>query len=166
MRTHDCAGDCPIARRAFVRDASLFAAALVAAGLAPRGMAAATPLRALARERAEVKYPIPAADGVQFDDKNEVILVRFQGRVYAFALSCPHQSTALKKDPAGTGFYCTKHDSRYGFDGVYVKDSGRATRNMDRLAIRRDGNTVVVNIDKWYESDSEPAQWAGAQITL
>lgn len=166
MSAHDCSGECPIARRVFLKDVSIFAAALVAAGLAPRGAAAATPLRALSRDRAEVKYPIPAADGVQFDDKNEVILVRYQGHVYAFALACPHQNTALKKDPDGSGFYCTKHDSRYHFDGVYVKDSGRATRNMDRLLIRRDGNSVVVNVDKWYESDSEPTQWAGAQITL
>ena len=164
MSAHDCSDDCPVARRVFLKDVSLFAAALVAAGLAPRAMAAATPVRALSRVKGEVKYPIPAADGVQFDDKNEVILVRYQGHVYAFALSCPHQNTALKKDPAGTGFYCTKHESRYKFDGQFV--SGRATRNMDRLVIRRDGNNVVVNVDRWYESDSEPTQWAGAQITL
>ncbi len=121
-------------------------------------------MRAVSREKSDVKYPIPATDGVQFDDKNEVILVRFQGHVYAFALSCPHQNTALKKDPAGGGFYCTKHESRYRFDGQFI--SGRATRNMDRLVIRRDGNAVVVNVDKWYESDSEPTQWASAQVTL
>jgi nitrite reductase/ring-hydroxylating ferredoxin subunit len=164
MTALDCSGDCPIARRVFLKDVSIFAAALAAAGLAPSGLSAATPLHALSRELAEVKYPIPAADGVQFDDKNEVILVRYQGHVYAFALSCPHQNTALKKDPDGTGFYCTKHESRYKFDGQFI--SGRATRNMDRLVIRREGNNVVVNVDKWYESDSEPTQWAGAQITL
>jgi Rieske Fe-S protein len=164
MSDHDCSGECPIARRVFLKDVSVFAAALVAAGLAPSALSAATPVTALSRVKGEVKYPIPAADGVQFDDKNEVILVRYTGHVYAFALSCPHQNTALKKDPSGTGFYCTKHESRYKFDGQFI--SGRATRNMDRLVIRRDGNTVVVNVDKWYESDSEPTQWAGAQITL
>jgi len=164
MSAHDCSGECPIARRVFLKDVSMFAAALVAAGLAPRGAVAATPLRALSRDRVEVKYPIPPADGVQFDDKNEVILVRYQGHVYAFALSCPHQNTALKKDPSGSGFYCTKHESRYKFDGQFI--SGRATRNMDRLVIRREGNAVVVDVDKWYESDSEPTQWANAQVTL
>jgi nitrite reductase/ring-hydroxylating ferredoxin subunit len=166
MSFHDCSGECPIARRVFLKDVSIFTAALVAAGLAPRGaMAAASPIRALSREAAEVRYPIPAKDGVQFDDKNEVILVRNAGKVYAFALSCPHQSTALKLDPAGTGgFYCTKHESRYRPTGEFI--SGRATRNMDRLVIRRDGNNVVVDVDKWYESDSEAAQWAAAVITL
>lgn len=165
MSDHDCADDCPVARRVFLKDVSLFAAALVTAGLAPRAAGAATPIAALSRDRAEVRYPIPAADGVRFDDKNEVILVRNLGHVYAFALSCPHQNTALKLDPAGSGgFYCTKHESRYKPSGEFI--SGRATRNMDRLVIRREGNTVVVNVDKWYESDSEPTQWAGAQITV
>jgi len=164
MSSDYCSGDCPLARRAFLKDVSLFAAALAAAGLAPRG-ASALPIRALSRERAEVRYPIPAKDGVRFDDENEVILVRFGGRVYAFLLSCPHQNTALKLDPAGTGgFYCTKHESRYKPSGEFI--SGRATRNMDRFAIRRDGASVAVNLDVYYESDSEPAQWAGAVITV
>lgn len=165
MSTSDCAGDCIVARRTFLKDVSLFAAALVAAGLAPRAAAGApSPIRALARTLADVRYPIPATDGVRFDDENEVILVRYVGRVYAFALSCPHQNTALKTDPAGDGFRCTKHESRYKFDGQYI--SGRATRNMDRFAIRRDGGVVVVDVSKWYESDSEPTQWAGAAITV
>ena len=166
MSSDDCTGDCPIARRAFLKDVSVFTAALVAAGLAPHAaLGAPSPMRAISRDKAEVKYPMPPADAVKFDDQNEVILVRYQGHVYAFALSCPHQNTALKLDPAGTGgFYCTKHESRYKPNGEFI--SGRATRNMDRLVIRRDGNNVVVNVDKWFESDSEPTQWAGAQITL
>jgi nitrite reductase/ring-hydroxylating ferredoxin subunit len=163
MSSHDCAGECPVARRVFLKDVSIFAAALVTAGLAPRGVAA-LPIRALSRVHAEVRYPIPAVDGVRFDDQNEVIVVRSQGHVYAFALSCPHQNTALKSDPAGTGFWCSKHESRYRFDGTFI--SGRATRNMDRLVIRRDGNAVVVNVDKWFESDSEPAAWAAATVTV
>lgn len=166
MSANDCSGTCPIARRVFLKDVSVLTAALVAAGLAPRGaMAAARPIRALSREHAEVRYPIPGRDGVRFDDDNEVILVRNAGKVYAFALSCPHQNTALKSDPDGSGgFYCTKHESRYRPSGEFI--SGRATRNMDRLAIRRDGSAVVVNVDTWFESDSEPTQWAAAAVTL
>ena len=165
MSTNDCAGDCIVARRTFLKDVSIFAAALVAAGLAPRAAKGApSPIHALARTLTDVRYPIPAKDGVSFDDVNEVILVRYTGHVYAFSLSCPHQNTALKTDPAGDGFRCTKHESRYKFDGQFV--SGRATRNMDRFAIRRDGAAVVVDVAKWYESDSEPTQWAGAAITV
>jgi nitrite reductase/ring-hydroxylating ferredoxin subunit len=165
MSEHDCAGDCPIARRAFLRDVTAFAAVLAAAGLAPRvAFAAPQPIRALSRVRSEVRYAVPSVDGVSFDDANEVILVRNAGHVYAFLLSCPHQNTALKTDPAGGGFKCPKHDSRYKWDGQFI--DGRATRNMDRYAIRKDGASVAVNLDKYYESDSEPTQWAGATITV
>lgn len=165
MSSHDCTGDCPIARRAFLKDMTGFAAALAAVGFLPSAaVAAPRPIRALSRMGSEVRYPIPAADGVRFDDTNEVILVRHAGHVYAFLLSCPHQNTALKTDPAGGGFKCTKHESRYKWDGQFI--DGRATRNMDRFAIRRDGSAVVVNLDKYYESDSEPTQWAGATITV
>ncbi len=140
-------------------------ARLARAWLGPKSAWKKRAIRALSRERAEVRYPIPAKDGVRFDDENEVILVRFNGRVYAMLLSCPHQNTALKLDPAGSGgFYCTKHESRYKPDGEFI--SGRATRNMDRFAIRRDGASVAVNLDVYYESDSEPTQWAGAVITV
>lgn len=165
MSAHDCAADCIVARRTFLKDASLFAAALVAAGLAPRAAAGAPrPIRALSRTLEEIRYPIPARDGVSFDDTNEVILVRNAGRVYAFLLSCPHQNTALRLDPSGVGFECTKHHSRYKPDGEFI--SGRATRNMDRFAIRRDSASLVVDVAKYYESDSEPTQWAGAVVTV
>jgi nitrite reductase/ring-hydroxylating ferredoxin subunit len=161
----DCAADCVLARRIFLRDMAFMAAGLVAAGLAPRGAGAMpTPVLALLRTKNEVRYPIPAKDGVQFDKANEVILVRYVGKVYAFALSCPHQNTALGLDPSGVGFQCSKHHSKYKPDGTFIE--GRATRNMDRLVIRKDGNAVVVDVAKWFESDSEPTQWAGAVVTL
>ena len=161
----DCAGDCVLARRIFLRDVTLMAAGLVAAGLAPRGAAAMpSPVLALLRAGNEVRYPIPAKDGVQFDKANEVILVRYAAKVYAFALSCPHQNTALSVDPSGVGFQCSKHHSKYKPDGTFIE--GRATRSMDRLVIRKDGNAVVVDVAKWFESDSEPTQWAGAAVTL
>ena len=58
--------------------------------------------------------------------------MRFQGVVYAFNLSCPHQNTALKWQPDDQRFQCPKHKSRYQPDGTFI--SGRATRGMDRLA--------------------------------
>ncbi|MEK6611762.1 MAG: Rieske (2Fe-2S) protein [Gemmatimonadota bacterium] len=160
-----CADDCIVARRAFLKDVTMFAAALVAAGFAPRlASAAPRPVRALSRAANEVRYPIPAADGVEFDKENEVILVRTAGRVYAFALACPHQNTALRLEPSKQGFQCSRHHSKYKLDGAYI--SGRATRSMDRYAIRREGTVLVVNVALYYESDSEPTQWAGAVVTV
>jgi hypothetical protein len=37
---------------------------------------------------------------------------------------------------------------------------------MDRLAIQREGETVVVNVDVMFEQDKDPAGWAAAKITL
>lgn len=160
-----CADDCIVARRAFLKDVTIFAAALVAAGFAPRlASAAPRPVRALSRIANDVRYPIPAMDGVEFDKDNEVILVRTAGRVYAFALACPHQNTALRLEPSKLGFQCSRHHSKYRLDGEYI--SGRATRSMDRYAIRRSGGAVVVDVATYYESDSEPTQWAGAVITV
>lgn len=112
----------------------------------------------------EHAYPIPATDSTTIDKDNQVILVRFQQKVYAFNLSCPHQNTALHWLQDEDRFQCPKHKSRYQPDGVFI--SGRATRNMDRFGIRRDGGNVVVNVDKFFRSDENAAEWAAAVVAL
>jgi len=164
----DCAGcDLPESRRRFLRDAFVsVAGALVAVGMS-RASALAMPLEFTEGTRhanQTVSYPIPAADGAQIDKKNEVILVRWQGAVYAFNLSCPHQNAAVKWLPQDHRFQCTKHDSKYTPVGVYT--SGRATRNMDRLPIRRDGDSVLVDINRMIQSDKDPSGWAAATVAL
>ena len=111
-------------------------------------------------------YAIPAADGAQVDKESEVILVRWQDGLYAFSLSCPHQNTALKWNDGDHRFQCPKHHSEFTPDGTYVPDSGRATRNMDRFAITRDGTGVSVDLDKLYEQDTDGPQWAAAVVKL
>ena len=44
--------------------------------------------------------------------------------------------------------------------------SGRATRGMDRLAIKRQGNSVVVDLDQMYQEDDNEAQWKAALVKL
>jgi hypothetical protein len=89
-------------RREFLREAALLATGiLVGLGLTPARAAALAVRYAKGRResgRSEVTYPIPAADGATIDKDNQVILVRFHGVAYAFALSCPHQNTALRSD--------------------------------------------------------------------
>lgn len=111
-----------------------------------------------------VRYALPAADGVSIDSANEVILCRSNGEVFAFALSCPHQNTALRAMPKNAGFQCTRHKSKYLPNGTFV--SGRATRNMDRLQITREGGQIVVDPDLAFESDVDPAKWAAALVKL
>ncbi len=122
------------------------------------------PLHALERRGQRVNYPIPAADSVAIDADNQVILVRWDGKVYAFNLSCPHQNTALRWQEDEKRFQCPKHKSRYEPNGTFI--SGRATRGMDRLAIRREGAGVVVDLDTMYKQDEDRAGWEGAVVTL
>lgn len=154
-------------RRAFLgRAAAAAAAALAGLGLSSRE-AAALPIRLVAGIRLAgkgVRYPIPAADWVSIDREHEVIVVRSQGAMYAFALSCPHQNTALRWLDDEKMFQCPKHKSRYQPDGTFI--SGRATRNMDRLPISRDGDAVMVDVDHAYESDQDGAGWGAAVVKL
>jgi hypothetical protein len=61
-------------------------------------------------------------------------------------------------------FQCSKHDLRYTPDGVHT--AGRATRNMDRFPITRDGTSVVVDVSRVYRSDQDAAGWVAAAVAL
>jgi nitrite reductase/ring-hydroxylating ferredoxin subunit len=162
--------DAPVAmeRREFLRAAGLALASLGLLGVSAHdadAMPAALhllPARAGDRHE-ERRYPLPTADGVSIDRDNSVIIVRAAGKVYAFALSCPHQNTALRWNGNDHEFQCPKHKSHYRADGTYI--DGRATRDMDRLAIRREGAVLVVDVDTLYQADLNPKEWAGAFVT-
>jgi nitrite reductase/ring-hydroxylating ferredoxin subunit len=152
-------------RREFLRDA-VAAVAVVAGGL---GL---VPSRALAMRLAsasrvsgsEATYPLPPADGVTIDKEREVILVRWEGMIYAFRLACPHQRTMLKWKGKDARFQCPKHKSKYQPDGTFI--SGKATRGMDRYGVRRTGNEIVVDLDKVYLEDKNSAGWTAAVVKL
>ncbi len=167
---HDsCDGCALVERRAFLRDAGLLAATvLVALGAAP-ARAAALPLefiRARGVGREDKSYPVPAADGTQIDKDNGTMVTRWQGKVYVFSLACPHQNTALRWYDKDNAFECPKHHSRFLPDGEYVKDSGRATRGLDRFDVRKDGGNVVANLDKLYQQDDNEAEWTAAFVAV
>jgi Rieske Fe-S protein len=117
-----------------------------------------------AQVNGERRYPMPASDSVNIDRAAQLILVRMEGHVYVFALSCPHQNNAVKWVAKDVRFQCTKHDSQYRADGVHT--AGRATRNLDRYVIRRDGESVVVDLHHWIQSDKDPTGWAAATIAV
>ena len=112
----------------------------------------------------ERRYPMPANDGVTIDRSNQVIVVRYQSSVYAFNLACPHENTALKWLPKDRRFQCPKHQSQYQPNGIFT--SGRATRNMDRLGVSREDNTLVVDLSKFFQSDKNLAGWTAAVVAL
>jgi Rieske Fe-S protein len=152
-------------RREFLKSAACFGLSMGLVGLTS-GAANALPvfLTEGIQSGAETRYPIPAADSVNVDRKAQLIVARSQGHIYVFALSCPHQNNAVKWLPKDHRFQCTKHDSQYAPDGVHT--SGRATRNMDRYVIRRDGDSVLVDLHRWFQSDKDPAGWAAATVSV
>jgi nitrite reductase/ring-hydroxylating ferredoxin subunit len=165
---HDSCDACPLVeRRSFLRDAGLTVAAIFAGLGVPGRRARALAIRFAGPSASvgeEHTYPIPAADGATIDKDNQVIVVRYEQKAYAFNLSCPHQNTALHWQAEDNQFQCPKHHSRYRPDGVFI--SGRATRGMDRFGVRRDGDSMVVDVDKYYRQDENAAEWAAAFLTL
>jgi Rieske Fe-S protein len=158
-------------RRAFFADlvalgASAFAAAAAVGLVSPVW----SPLHALPDEAPAhgaarvARYPVPAGDSVSIDKQQEVILCRKGAEVFAFALSCPHQNTALRSLPRNTGFQCPRHKSKYAADGTF--QSGKATRNMDRLPITLEGAQIVVDPATLIKSDTDPAKWAAALVRV
>lgn len=111
----------------------------------------------------ERRYPIPASDGASIDRASQVILVRYAGKVYAMSLVCPHENAAVRWLPRDGRFQCSKHTSRYTPDGAFT--SGRATRNMDRFPVRKEGGEVVVTIDRVYQSDKDANGWNAASVS-
>ena len=152
-------------RRDFLRCAGCFGAAVAMLGLTS-DVTSALPVYETtgAADGGEHRYPIPPGDSVNVDQSAQLIVVRADGHVYVFALSCPHQNNVVKWIAKDRRFQCTKHDSRYTPNGTYT--SGRATRNLDRYVIRRDGDAIVVDLHKWVQSDKDPAGWAAATIAL
>ena len=163
-----CEGCALVGRRDFLRDAGVAAAGvLLALGVAPGAAAAMIQPVSPVSETLDTKsYAIPAKDGAQIDKDNDTIVMRWQGKVYVYSLACPHQNTAIKWFDKDAQFECPKHHSRYLPDGQYVADSGRATRGLDRFAVRKDGNNVSADLDKLYQQDDDEAEWKKAFITL
>ncbi|MCY7378117.1 MAG: Rieske (2Fe-2S) protein [Gemmatimonadaceae bacterium] len=164
--------DCPLDgdRRHFLRTLGVALASLGSLGLVARDADGAT-IRAMTAllaapddRRDEKRYPIPDVDGVSIDRDNGVIIARTAGRVFAFSLACPHQNTALRWNESDRQFQCPKHKSRYREDGAYIQ--GRATRSMDRLALRRDGAAIVVEIDTLFQQDDHAKEWLAAFVVV
>lgn len=165
--THRAGGGCyfSIDRRAFLRAAAIGVLGALAGDAAlpelARAIGTATPKRS---GRAELRYTLPTSDGVDVDEGNEVILVRWQGRAYAFSVKCPHRGARLEWHPDESRVFCPKHKARFRADGAH--DSGRKSRDLDRYDIRREGSSLVIQLDALRRSDTDPAGWAAAVVTL
>ena len=152
-------------RRAFLRAAALGVLGALAGEVAfpeiARSLGTATATRV---GRAELRYALPAGDVVQVDEGNDLILVRWQGRAYAFSAKCPHRGSRLEWRAAENRVFCPKHKARFRADGAH--DSGRSSRDLDRYDIRREGSSLVIWLDVLRRADTDPAGWAAAVVPL
>ena len=154
-------------RRAFLKHAAVLVAGVVATLGARARDAEALPVsfgEPLARAGDELTYPIPAADGATIDRDNGVIVVRFQNQAFSFNLSCPHENAAVRWKSALGRFECSRHDSVYSPAGVYT--AGRATRNMDRFPVKKNGASLVVDVSRLLQSDQQKAAWDAAVVAV
>jgi nitrite reductase/ring-hydroxylating ferredoxin subunit len=158
-------------RREFLRRATIIAggvfAAMVDAGLAraddrwtvgeaaPLPGPAGVPLR---------RFSIPSADGAQVDAANELLIVRWRGQLFAFALACPHRGARLEWQTGTGSVHCPKHKARFRADGSHA--GGRATRDLDRHPVRRVGDQLEVDIGTRLRADQDSAAWATAVVAV
>ena len=164
---------CPMvtSRRAFLRDAAAVAAAAVAAvSIARPGMAFAQTVAEIEPKSTpgsaipERSYAIPPADSVSVDPTNEVIIARWEGRVYAISMKCPNKGEQLEWRQSEERVYGPRHEARFLADGTHF--SGRSTRDLDRYRIRRNANDIVVDLGTLCRRDSDPDAWTQAVLAL
>jgi nitrite reductase/ring-hydroxylating ferredoxin subunit len=168
MSAEPCS-ECPVAtasRRAFLRDVGLVAAAALAVTALPAAALAesvveTSPIRLLGRRRV---YPMPRGDSISVDTANDVIIARWQNRVYAFSLKCPHRGTRLEWRANEERLFCPKHKARFRPDGAH--DSGRATRDLDRYPIVPEGASLSVDVDLVLRADTDASAWGAAVVTV
>jgi nitrite reductase/ring-hydroxylating ferredoxin subunit len=153
-------------RRAFLRDIGLAVVGTLALS--------ATPAAVLAESVAELApagvvgasrtYEIPKTDSVAVDEPNGVILARWENRVYAFSMKCPHRGSRLEWRAEEQRVFCPKHKARFHADGAHA--SGRSSRDLDRYEITRQHGLVIVNLDTLWRADRDASAWRSAMVIL
>ena len=160
----DC-NACPMMhRRDFLRAIAILGAGTTALAARAQDVMALPVVTGTRTSADEKSFPIPTADGASIDKDLELILSRSEGKVYAFNLACPHQNTAIKWEADHKRFQCPKHHSIYTPAGIFVE--GRATRGLDRFVGRKDGNSIVVNMDSLLQEDEDGDKWKNAFIAV
>jgi nitrite reductase/ring-hydroxylating ferredoxin subunit len=160
-RTTPCAASCPIDRARFLRSTALAALAGVAGAGLLADPAFAQSVGSIAPTRTQgrlLTYAVPAKEGALIDAGNGLVLARVKNTVYALSVTCPHRAvTTLEWLPDAREFHCPKHDAHFQPDGALI--DGRPDRAMDRYALRRAGQSIIVDTAAALQQDTEQAAW-------
>jgi hypothetical protein len=107
-------------------------------------LTAAGRLRRHAAACSSFGYPcdrsFPAADAVTIERRQQIIMVRTQGHVYSFNLSCPHENTALKWLPISR----TAPSCRAGQRATWIACRSAATEPTSTLTCRTSSNRTPI----------------------
>ncbi len=168
MNRTPCAASCPIGRARFLRSSALGAlAGIVGSGLfADPAFAQSVGSIVPTRSHGSVlTYALPAKEGALIDAGNGVILARVRNAVYALSTICPHRAvTRLEWLPDAREFHCPKHDAHFQPDGELI--DGRPDRAMDRYAVHRAGQSLVVDTAAVFQQDAAQDAWSRAVVTV
>ena len=166
-KNETCAATCALARGRFLRNAGLAALAGLGGAALFADPAFAQSVGAIAPAQSRGKlltYALPAREGALIDAGNGVILARVKNAVYAMSIACPHRSvTTLEWLPDEKAFHCPKHDAHFQPDGELI--DGRPNRGMDRFAVRRAGQTIVVDTGTLLQEDTSRTAWNEAAVS-
>jgi nitrite reductase/ring-hydroxylating ferredoxin subunit len=165
-KNEPCAATCALARGSFLRSAGLAALASVGGVALFADPAFAQPIGSVAPSQSRGRvftYAVPSKEGALIDAANGVILARVKNAVYAMSIACPHRAvTALEWMPDEREFHCPKHDAHFQPSGELI--DGRPDRGMDRFAVRRSGQTIVVDTASLLQQDADRNAWNGAAV--
>jgi nitrite reductase/ring-hydroxylating ferredoxin subunit len=151
-------------RRDFIRAGLMAVGALATMGVTPDQLWALEARFASGRRVGdELRFPLPTADGAIIDEANKVIIARVAGVAMAFVLECPHRGADVEWQSNRNRFFCPKHRSTFQPNGTLI--GGKANRGLDRYAIRREGDELVVDTSRKLRSTNEAA-WTSAQVSL
>ena len=84
-----------------------------------------------------------------------VYLLRQKEKIQAFQVICPHAGCFVGYDFTKRRFLCPCHDSSFKLDGTVANSSSPAPRNLDELAVKIEGDEVLVHYQEFRPGNSK-----------
>jgi cytochrome b6-f complex iron-sulfur subunit len=145
IETASCAASCGIARRTFLVQSAMFAAAAALAACGASADATGPTISGTTTVNVNSHTELATVGGIALVTVSGAPLAIVRTGASSFlALSrvCPHQGTLV--NPSGTGFLCPNHGARFTSTGVW--NGGQPTSNLHSYATTYDAATGTLTI--------------------